>query len=597
MERRQLRRGASDGVHALCVGRRIASDGNPAGGRVILREGGTLVANPSGSTASVAGLLLGHMGGANNNLVASYIQEGGLATVGRVMASYEKNATGSLTIYGGVFDMPYIDSNTRFRIGQKGYGMFQLLGGDVYALTNYTANLSTPGKRFEPRISFDIGTGQSEGNGFRGAYFYGNAGSFTCGSDFAVSCATGNDTGVAPSHATFDGTLCVTSRTVRIGANTSDGRASLNLNGGTLNSDFIFANKDRRGISEINADGGKIVFGSTAVQQQFLFLNAINIYEGGLEIDVSRPEGVYVGNAGTNVVLRTPGGYGVAIDSVTSIGSSPCQPWIEISGGSGSNATAVAFADFNSNTMTNAVIACRGEGYAAGDTVTASAIRHWTGSPGTRTDRVVLKLVENRPGALVKTGAYKLNLFAQPEFAGTYEVRSGWMVQTTTAGVASPKVRAVVVGGTDDAMFQAGSGNATATEANWNPVNPAATVTLGTANGPGRLTVPGGADGKPFEQTFASLTVNGTGNVIAEAGGQLVNASGAKLAFGTIACAEGSQLTIPKWNSRFKVYVTGMPAGTRLKNVVFAGTNGKYAAVGKDGQLVKAVVGTVMLVK
>ena len=594
----------AEGVHALSIGRR-ASDGDasPAAGRVILREGGTLVLNPSGTTGTMAGLMFGRMDGNRNQaFAASYLQEGGHATVGRVMASYEKNASSALTIHGGSFDMPYISEDTRFRIGHKGYGMFQLLGGDVYALTNYTADLSTASKRFGSRRSFEIGTGYSEGNGFKGACFYGDSGSFTCGSDFAVSGATGADTGVRPSHATLAGTVCVTSRTVRIGANASDGRASLNLNGGTLKTDFVFANPGRPGTSELNADGGKIVFDGSALQQQFLFLDAVNIYEGGLEVNVGRSGGIYIGNAGTNVVLRTPTGYGVAIDSVSSLASSPCPPWIDISGGSGSNATAVAFVNYGSGRVTNAVIACRGEGYAVGDSMTATTIRLW-GSTQTHTDRVKLKLVENKPGALVKTGAYKLDLFAQPEFAGTYECRQGWMIQTTTAGVAAPNVAAVVAGGGEGdsiATFQAGSGNATAIEANWNPVNPAATLTLGTAYGAGRLAIPAAATGetKPFAQTFASLTVNGTGNSIIWAGGNTDHSVGVKLTFGTISCAEGSQLTIPnpETDPTFKVYVTGMPTGTRFKNIVLVGTD-KSVVIADDGQLVNATKGMTIIFK
>ena len=48
------------------------------------------------------------------------------------------------------------------------------------------------------------------------------------------------------------------------------------------------------------------------------------------------------------------------------------------------------------------------------------------------------------------------------------------------------------------------------------------------------------------------------------------------------------------YTSRFKVYVTGMPAGTHLRGVLFKNTT-KYAMVGADGQLVPAHVGTTVL--
>ena len=135
-------------------------------------------------------------------------------------------------------------------------------------------------------------------------------------------------------------------------------------------------------------------------------------------------------------------------------------------------------------------------------------------------------------------------------------------------------------------------------QAKWNAVNPLAKVTLGTSNGPGKLTVPGAATGEasPFEQSFASLTVNGIGNIIDFADGSYTNI-GTKLTFGTISCAEGSQLTIPDPKSTFKVYCTGMPAGTALKNIVFEGDDAHTAMVGGDGQLVPMPLAFVMVVR
>ena len=595
----------ADGVHGICVGRRGSVDNTDAAGRIVLEEGGRLVLNPSGTTASMAGLQLGrHDGSRTGTYSASYVQKGGEAVLGRIMTGFEKNTFAGIAVLGGSLDLPRINTDTRFRIANYGYGSFQLLGGEVFCETNYTAKLDTAADRYNARtFAFEIGIGRSIANGLKGAYFYANGGVFKTGNDFAISGATGDDTGdCAPLHATIDGNARVEARTMRIGANAGNSPASLNLNGGTLVSDFIFANEGREGSSVVNANGGKVRFTGSSLQQQFLFLDSINIYEGGLEIEVARDGGVSIGNAGTNVVLRTPTGYGVDISGITNINSSLTAPWIEISGGSGSNATAVAFVDYDTDVMTNAAMVCRGEGYAAGDRPVATVIRPY--GTKTFTDRIELSVSENKPGALVKTGGYNLNLFAQPEFAGTYEVRQGYMIQTTTAGVAAPKVKAVVAGGGSDnsiATFQAGSGNSTAVEANWNPINPAATLTLGTALGAGRLSVPGAATGqtKPFEQTFASLTVNGTGNSVIWAGGNDHDV-GAKVTFGTIDCAEGSGLTIPRWDSKFKVYVdtTQTPVGTRFKNIKFNGAGPEvFAEVAEDGQLVKAKQGMMIIVK
>jgi hypothetical protein len=589
----------ANGVHALCLGRRAQTDNTDTTGRVIVRDGGRLILNPSGSTGNLSGLMLGRLDGARSGIYsASYVQEGGEAIVGRIITGYENNTFASMAILGGSLDMPFISYDTRFRIGHKGYSTFQLFGGDVYAITNMTHDMETVANRYAIRnFTFEIGRGCSIENGLKGACFYGCGGTFTTKTDFSISGQGGEDDGdCAPAHATIDGSLSVAAHSMRIGANGSNVRASLNLNGGQLKTDFVFANPGRKGRSEINANGGKVVFDDSALRNQFLFLDAINIYEGGLEIQVDRSGGVMIGNEGTNVFLRTPGGYGVDIAGITQVGSNLTPPWVEISGGSGSNATAVSFVDYGTAMMTNAVVVCRGEGYLPGETPVATIYRPY--GTTTLTDRIALSVSENRPGSFIKRGDYSLTLFAQPEFAGTYEVRQGGMIQSTAAGVASPKVRAVVVGGIDNATFQSASGNATATEANWNAINPAATLTLGTSYGPGKLAIPYGADGKPFEQTFASLSVSGTGNAIEKANGQPVNTAGVKLTFGTISCAEGSQLTIPnpKTDPTFKVYVTGMPTGTRFKNIVLAGTD-KSVMIADDGQLVNATKSMTIIFK
>ncbi len=587
----------AEGIHALCVGRRASTDNNNAAGRVLLREGGRLVLNPSGATAAMSGLMLGRLDGSRTGIYgASYVQFGGEAVVGRFLTGYEKNVFGTMAILDGTLDLPYISTDTRFRTGHLGYGVFQQLGGSIAVGTN-RANAVSIENPYEKRAHcFEVGSGNKLSGGLRGAHFYANAGSFYSKLDFTIQGPTWDYAGVAPAYATIDGTACVTSRTMRVGESLNDGLAALNLNGGTLVTYMLYAQPERAGRSIVNANGGQLEFPATAAQVQGLGLHAINIYEGGLTLKCDRA--IYLGNAATNVLLRTPGGYGVDIASFATVGSSFSVPWIEISGGSGSNACAMALVDFNTSTTTNAVIACRGEGFAAGDTVTATISRPY----GTTmlTDKIALAVSENKPGALVKTGAQNLAVFAQPEFVGTYHVKQGWMIQTTTAETGSPRVAAVIVGG-DDAHFQCGSGSAASTHAKSNPVNTAATLMLGTADGPGTLNMPAVAAGEtePFEQTFATLAVNGTGNVIDWANGSGMDKTiGCQLSFGSISCAAGSSLTIPSSKSSFKVYVTGDNPGTTYPAIHFADKSAEIGAtVAADGQLVPQPAPFVVVVR
>ena len=566
----------AEGPHAIYVGRNN-SDNSPASGRIRLRDGGSFLLNTKASSSG--GLLLGVASGSSTAawFASSYVQDGGDAKIGRMICGGERNACAAMAVAGGVLELPFL-SQTQFKVGHMGYGIFQQLGGVVYVNTNNVQQ--TLDNR--PTYAFEVGSGLSAANGLTNAAFYATAGSFVNGSSFLIQGPGHDETGVMPASATIDGTAIVTSRTVRVGANAGDGRASLNLNGGHLSTFYLRGLQNRAGISEINADGGMVSFPSGALENQFVYLNSINIFPGGLTVRCDA--NINFGTANAAAPLRTPVGAGLESIVRDQLGACVYPPRIEISGGSGSNATAIALIDYNRHQLTNVVVTCRGEGYQPGDELTVKVIRLNTSNPEV-VGNATCNLAENTPGTLVKTGSKNLKLYAQPEFDGVYEVRAGRMIQQTTAAVGSTKVGAVVVGG-EGAVFQCGTADASATVAKSNPINPRATLTLGTSNGPGALSIPAAADGESaaFEQAFASLTVSGTGNAVVMAAGNNA-ANGAKVKFGTVDCPAGAELTIPRWDSPLKVYVTGHPARTVFRHIRFADT-GLYAKVADDGQLI-----------
>ena len=583
--------------HGIYVGRYPGNDGNTreASGRVRVRDGGRLLMVSESSASAYDGMMLGKIAGSATSpwLASSYVQDGGYALFGRFFVGCEANANASMSVLGGELELRYKGSNTRLLIGEKGCGIFQQLGGEMYVNTNHILSTSLA---YMQNYAFMVGSGLAAANGLTNACFYVCGGKLVVGNALLIQGPLNNETGVMPASATIDGTAVVTAQTVRVGANTGDGTAVLNLNGGILSTDvlrgyFLSANDSSRlGDSVVNADGGTISFPKVGMtpglttHDQFLNLDKINIYSGGLTVDCGQD--VNLGTATQVAKLCTPGGFGVKSLTRSSLAGCTQPPRIEISGGSGSNATAIALINYDTHRLTNIVMTCRGEGYKADDVLTVKIIRANVSASSVVVDGTAKTLDANLPGALVKTGTGNLSLYAQPEFDGTYEVREGRMIQTT-ATTGSEKVSAVVVGG-DGAVFQCGSADATATVANSNPVNPDATLTLGTANGPGKLTIPAAANGQSaaFGQTFASLTVSGTGNAIEMASGNAA-ANGAKVTFGNIVCPVGSEVTIPRWDSPLKVYVTGRPAGTVFRRVRFEGTDW-HAMVGADGQLVPA---------
>ena len=582
--------------HAVVLGYNNSGSSGAAAGRLILRDGGELYLG-NGGNLSMTGLMLGRSNGGNNPTVrrSSYFQEGGYARITRLVCGFEKNGHTGMTIAGGVLEMPYSNA-TRYRIGHLGYGIFQQLGGEIFVNTNKSVTGITAST---PDESFEIGGNGTTANGRLPSSAYLCGGTFTCGDVITIQGQrnAASTTAAAPAaDLTVDGDAEVVAPSVRMGFNGGAGAAVLNLNGGRLTTRYVKrASSNHTGPLEVNGNGGTIRFFNpdnpgTDHAYHFSEIDRVLLYPRGLTMqsDMSTK----IGLESELRPLRTAKGYGVESVTVTS-GVTGCYepPLVTLSGGSGSNATAIALIDYDSNRLTNVVVTCRGEGYAADDVLTVKLLKDATTAA---TVTATVTLTPNTPGTLVKTGTNRLVLYEQPDFDGTYEVRQGLLLQTTGGAYGSTNLSALVVGGTN-ASFQCGSGNATAVEAKWNPVNTNATLTLGTETGPGTFNMPGGASGetKPFEQTFAALNVNGTGNAITLA---LNTTVGAKLVFGTVTCAPGAQVTIPHWDSKMKVYVTGMPEGTWLSGLVFAGTN-KFAMVGPGGQLIPARLGTVISVR
>lgn len=332
------------------------------------------------------------------------------------------------------------------------------------------------------------------------------------------------------------------------------------------------------GTSELNGNGGTVAVKSGRTEcSHFIGLDAINVYEGGLTIDCG--SAVKIGTANAHVPLKTPGGYGVESIAYSGTQEYYYVPWVRISGGSGSNATAMALVDWSTHKITNIVVTCRGEGYKADDQLTVKFSKPSTEAP----DPVLtVTLTENRPGTLVKTGTQRLVLYQQPEFDGTYEVREGQLLQSTSA-IGSPKVSAIVLGGgTTEAEFQSASG-ARPTESVTNLVNPRAVLTL---KGNGRLSMPAGQLNVPNVQEFAELHVAGTGNKIGMITSDPYPLRPIEVRFGAFSFEPDSQVVL-QTNANFRVYAPVAMAGQFLENVTFEGKVGKKVGyVAADGQIV-----------
>ena len=571
------------GQQFLCVARGNTDGGN-ANGFLQLHDGGELVlATNENAAAGNAGLALGRTSGSSNAayLNAAFVQDGGHSTIGRVLAGFEARARGTVAMLGGVMEFPYFWSS-RYRIGHSGFGHFQQLGGEVLVHTNNAA--PGLGSAFQAMV-FEIGSGQPNSIG---SSFYAAGGSFTCGRDFVVQ---GNSTGsfdltkkVSPVSATVDGSSNLDVYRLVVGGNATPGPAVVNLNGGILSTFLVTNTMSRKGWSCVNGNGGRLSIKSTVLERnQFMGVKAINVYEGGLSLDCQA--GVVVGSGTTPVTLRTPKGFGVESIAYSGAQDYYYAPMVEISGGSGSNATAIALVDWGTHKITNIVVTCRGEGYGMNDELVVKFTKPNAQDALEIDENVLVAFSENKPGALVKTGSRQMVLNAQPEFDGAYEVREGRVLQST-GDVGSPLVSEIRVGGVNAEFQCASAGRLAAAEDRVNMVNTNVVLTLGTEFGPGSFTLPVGRDkDHPYVQRLSLLRVRGTGNAIRVVAQERGINRPVRLSIGSFDFAEGSQVLLPT-DSEFRVYAPISLAGQFLKHVGFEGRPNKVGFVAPDGQIV-----------
>ena len=239
-------------------------------------------------------------------------------------------------IDGGLFDL----WNERFGIGywgnyRNGRATFTV-DGDGRAIV-YLTFIATKGSGNTGRINL-------------------NGGRFECSSGFN-------------NHYILDGT------TTDQGENSGNSRG-VNFDGGTLA--LVKDSRSPAAVGKLGPSAGNIV-----------------VYPKGGVIDV--PSGIDgVVSAAT---LRKATGWGVSSITLTNPGSGyVTAPKVTITGGVGSNATAYAILN-KDRTLEKVVVTCRGEGYAAGDSVTVT-ISSATGSGATAT----ATLASNEGGVLRKTG-------------------------------------------------------------------------------------------------------------------------------------------------------------------------------------------------
>jgi autotransporter-associated beta strand protein len=208
-----------------------------------------------------------------------------------------------------------------------------------------------------------------------------------------------------------NGSIALSGWGLRIGHNAT-GIGTVNLKGGVVTTTSVSRGT---GVGYLNANGGTLR--ASANNDLFLpNLTAATLYTDGFNVDdggfsITIPQ----------ALLAAPG-YGVLSIAVTNGGSGYIDaPTVTLSGGAGSNATAIAQINYNTGTVTNVVVTCPGSGYNDFDGLDV-AFSEGGGSGAGATTPV---MVDNFGGGVTKLGTGTLYLNAVNTYNGVTTVANG----------------------------------------------------------------------------------------------------------------------------------------------------------------------------
>ena len=533
---------------------------NPSSGRVVLEDGGEIDCASRVNDGN-SGLSLGRSGTKSSGL---FVQRGGRARFGRLLVSYGTNAQGCYDLFDGVLDVPYVDVDTRFRIGHAGTGQFRQHGGTVYIATNKM----DVGDTYAP----EIGSSRSSS---RGGLWFSDGGFLSCPGALFFIHGYADGASQGPAVMTLKDSARASIKNVVFRGKQGSGRGQpgvLNLlDGAELVTGSVrsrMANgEDGSKWDAVNIRDATIqTSGSVSGDYDFFgYTDAITLY-GGTFTFCCRKNITMRSNDWT-ANLRTAKGHGVASLTVTAGGSKYwVPPMVTISGGSGSNATAVACLDYDTGAVTGLVVTCSGEGYAADDVLTVS-IANPSGTRGTGAAATATLAPIPQDGTLVKTGTARLVFYDQTAFDGVLENREGEVILSTARTNGLKSVKKIVVGGPDMPKLQTCSGGTggwgvNTPETQENGLNPDAELQIGSAYGAGQVLGGGGSEGTVFTQHFARLSVQGPGGTLQYPllAGQGVDAThGLHYVFDDYVCAPGATLTVGEGTGFSVVFPNATP--------------------------------------
>jgi autotransporter-associated beta strand protein len=386
-----------------------------AGGLFVGNNGlGTLIVKDNANVSQRLGV-----GGAAGSVGAVYQLGGVVTTLGGsgidagVGGYYNGGAAGAYGYYG--LNSGILTNSQYFQVGALGLGVLYNLGGSMVEAASSS----------QPLEISRSGTGV--------VFFAGNS-TYSSPNNIEIGGGSGSANGVA--YLTVAGNAAVAAGQLQMGA-TSQRLAILNLDGGVLQVSQITKNNAAT-FGLVNFDGGTL----RATTNGNLFnigANAPNgayVYGGGVVLDSS--------NFNVNVAqnLSAPAGSGVvSVAFGGPLAGYAGAPLVNITGGGGTGATAIAQFDYATLSVTGLLITSHGYGYTTAPDVTllgGGNTNVYLGSAG---------LGANTSGALTKLGSGALQLTGTNTYGGGTIINNGLLAFASTNALPSTGVIAINTGG------------------------------------------------------------------------------------------------------------------------------------------------------